>query len=225
MILSDSVTFKYRSQVISMNLKKNRSGTRSSNVSSSSSSNQNFLVKYVCTSCIIWTCVRWTYEHSKMEVCVKLIELISLAGFGLQLRNALFRHASKKNQKRWALILKDWGQKFLLWRYRTGVLIFGLRDPKMMRELNLRMLLTNWWNIFYISAKGVKWLAKASKKNNLMGFPLMFCSPGYLFLARDHVDILSKIHCQPWPSFGDLFCSLFLPFYWSHGLSPIFPVI
>ena len=35
-----------------------------------------------------------------MEVCVKLIELISLAGFGLQLRNALFRHASKKNQKR-----------------------------------------------------------------------------------------------------------------------------
>ena len=32
--------------------------------------------------------------------CVKLIKLISLAGFGLQLRNALFRHPKKKNQKR-----------------------------------------------------------------------------------------------------------------------------
>ena len=196
---------------------------RSSNVSSSSS-NQNFLVKYVCTIYTIWTGVKWTYEHSKMEVCVKLIKLISLAGFGLQLRNALFRHPKKK-PKKMSLILKDWGQKFLLRRYRAWVLIFRLRDPKMMRELNLRMLLTNWWNIFYISAKGVKWLAKASKKNNLMGFPLMFCSPGNLFLARDHVDILSKIHYQPWPGFGDLFCSLFLPFHWSHGLNPIFPVI
>ena len=46
--LSDSVTFKYRSQVVSMNLKKKRSGKRSSDVSSSSS-NQNFLVKYVNT--------------------------------------------------------------------------------------------------------------------------------------------------------------------------------
>ena len=211
-----------------MNLKKKRSGMRSSNVSSSSS-NQNFLVKYVSTIYTIWTGVKWTYEHSKMEVCVKLIKLISLAGFGLQLRNALFRHPIKikkiKKPKKMSLILKDWGQKFLLWRYRAWVLIFRLRDPKMMRELNLRMLLTNWWNIFYISAKGVKWLAKASKKNNLMGFPLMFCSPGYLFLARDHVDILSKIHYQPWPGFGDLFCSLFLPFHWSHGLNPIFPVI
>ena len=112
--LSDSVTFKYRSQVISMNLKKKRSGIRSSNVSSSSS-NQNFLVKYVSTIYTIWTCVKWTYEHSKMEVCVKLIKLISLAGLGLQLRNTLFRHPKTKNKKtkkpkKMRLILKDWGQ-------------------------------------------------------------------------------------------------------------------
>lgn len=35
------------------------------------------------------------YEHSKMELCVKLIKLISLAGFGLQIINALFRHPKK----------------------------------------------------------------------------------------------------------------------------------
>ena len=108
MILPDSVTFKYRSQVISMNLKKKRSGMRSSNVSSSSS-NQKFLVKYVSTIYTIWTCVKWTYEHSKMEVCVKLIKLISLAGLGLQLRNALFRHPKEKPNKM-SLILIDWGQ-------------------------------------------------------------------------------------------------------------------